>query len=180
MKNNIKFFLSLLMYFLFLSNVQANDQFNFDVTEIEILEEGNKIIGSKKGKVSTNDGIVIDADKFTYDRSSNILEAEGSVNFVDKQNNYKILADKIIYFKNSEVVNTYGNSRAIYKNNFTIDAEKFEFNKNTKILNAKNNVIISNSALVRVSINSVFSSSDISFTVFPFILTESIHLAAIS
>ncbi len=142
MKNNIKFFLSLLIYFLLLLNVQANDQFNFNVTEIEILEDGNKIIGSKKGKVSTNDGIIIDADKFTYDRSTNILEAEGSVNFIDKQNDYKIFADKIIYFKNSEVVNTYGNSKAIYNNNFTIDAEKFEFNKNTKILNAKNNVII--------------------------------------
>ncbi len=146
MKNNIKFFLSLLIYFLFLLNVQANEQFNFDVTEIEILEEGNIIIGTKKGKVTTNDGIIIDAEKFTYDRSANILEAEGSVNFFDKQNDYRILADKIIYFKNSEVVNTYGNSKSIYKNNFTINAEKFEFNKNTKVLNAKNNVIIKDPA----------------------------------
>ena len=33
------------MFFL----VTANEEFNFDVTELEILENGNKIIGSKKG-----------------------------------------------------------------------------------------------------------------------------------
>ncbi|WP_145597256.1 LPS assembly protein LptD [Candidatus Pelagibacter sp. FZCC0015] len=143
MKNNINFFLSLLLiYFVFFFDSHANEQFNFDVTEIEILDEGNKIIGSKKGRVTTNDGIIINANKFIYNKSTNVLEAEGSVNFLDEKNEYQILADKIIYFKNNEIVNTYGNSKAIYKKNFTIDAKKFEFNKNSKILNAQENVII--------------------------------------
>ena len=29
-------------------HVCANEQFNFNVSEMEILDEGNKIIGSKK------------------------------------------------------------------------------------------------------------------------------------
>ena len=52
---------------------KAVEQFNFDVTEIEIIENGNKIIGSKNGKVSTDDGIEIIANKFIYEKSSNIL-----------------------------------------------------------------------------------------------------------
>ena len=59
MKNKI---LLTLMYFsinffsIGLSNAQ--DQFNFNISEIEILENGNKIIGSKRGEVSTNDGFM--------------------------------------------------------------------------------------------------------------------------
>ena len=42
--NNRNFFTN---YF-FLSYANSQEQFSFDVTEIEILENGNKIIGSKR------------------------------------------------------------------------------------------------------------------------------------
>ena len=32
---------------------------------LKILEDGNKIIGSKRGEINTNDGIKISADSFT-------------------------------------------------------------------------------------------------------------------
>ena len=38
------------------------DQFNFNVTEIEILDNGNLIKGLKRGIVTTNQGIIIEAD----------------------------------------------------------------------------------------------------------------------
>ena len=53
--------------------VQANEQFNFDVTEVEILEKGNKFIGKKRGIITTQDNIEIEADQFEYDKISNIL-----------------------------------------------------------------------------------------------------------
>ena len=142
MKNNLKYLL--VIFFLNLNilfNVSANEQFNFDVTELEILENGNKIIGSKKGKVTTNEGIIIKADQFIFYKLTNILEAKGSVQFVDNENDYKIFADEMIYFKNKEFVKTKGNSRAIYKTGMTIDSDEFEFNKNLKILEARNNVV---------------------------------------
>ena len=46
----------------------ANEQFNFDVTEIEILEKGNKVKGLNRGRVTTNDGIILDADTFVYEK----------------------------------------------------------------------------------------------------------------
>ena len=52
-----------------LSNAQ--DQFNFNISEIEILDNGNKIIGSKRGEVSTGDGLVIEADTFIYKKIIN-------------------------------------------------------------------------------------------------------------
>ena len=40
-------------------NVQSSEQFNFDITEIEILENGQKFIGTKRGEISTNNNIII-------------------------------------------------------------------------------------------------------------------------
>ena len=36
------------------------EQFNFDVKEITILENGNKFIGTNRGKITTNEGIEIE------------------------------------------------------------------------------------------------------------------------
>ena len=48
--------------------MQSNDQISFDVTEIEILEDGNIIVGKNRGTINTNDGIIIEADKFEFDK----------------------------------------------------------------------------------------------------------------
>ena len=53
----------------------SEEQFNFDVTEIEILEKGNIIKGIKKGTVTTNEGILISANQFEYDKRKNTLKA---------------------------------------------------------------------------------------------------------
>ena len=142
MKNNLKFLLLIFLTIFTCLKSNANEQFNFNVTEIEILDNGNKIIGSKKGTVTTNEGILITADKFIYSKLTNILEAIGSVKFNDSKNNYKIFADNITYFKNKELIITEGNSRAVYKEGILINAEKFKLNKNSKILNATNNVVV--------------------------------------
>ena len=48
MKNNFKFFLTYLtLCFVLFVNANANEQFVFDVTEIEILEDGNLILAKK-------------------------------------------------------------------------------------------------------------------------------------
>ena len=67
MKNK---FYKIILFIFFLSgfNAFASDPFNFDVTEVEILEEGNKFIGLKKGTVTSDNGIVIDANRFEYDK----------------------------------------------------------------------------------------------------------------
>ena len=53
--------------------VYSAEVFNFNVTEVEIIEEGNKFIGKKGGTATTEDGIIINAKNFEYDKLSNIL-----------------------------------------------------------------------------------------------------------
>ena len=83
-------------------NSKSDDQINFDVSEIEILEGGNKIIGKNRGIITTNNGITIEADKFTFDKIKNYLEAKGNITVKDQLNNYTFSANNIFYNKDEE------------------------------------------------------------------------------
>ena len=143
MKNKILyiflyFFLSNFLYF----NSYSAEQFNFDITEIEITNEGNIIKGIKKGTVKTNDGVIINANNFVYNKLSNILTANGNVEIIDLNKNIKIYSEEAIYIKKEEIINTNKNSKAVYDNGKFIFADTFKFNRNENILNAKGNVKI--------------------------------------
>ena len=145
MKNNI--FKLIIIFFLFLGffNANGSEQFNFDVTEIQILENGNKFIGTKRGIVTNDDGIEIEADYFEYNKNTNILEANGDVRLFDKIKKYTIYSDQLIYKKNDNFIFTNGNSKAISsEDNIVINGDIFEYERNKNIINAQNNVVIEN------------------------------------
>ena len=139
MKNSFKLILIILFKLIFLFPVLANEQFNFDVTEIEILEKGNKVKGLNRGRVTTNDGIILDADTFVYDKVLNTIFAEGNVLIQDLINKVTIESNDITYQKNDENIFTNSRSKAISKN-ITIDANSFNYNKNLNTLNAYGDV----------------------------------------
>ena len=142
MKNKIKFIIYSFWFLIFCySNVLSNDQFNFNITEVEITDEGNNFKGVKRGTITTNNGIIIDADEFNYNKISNILKANGNIKVFDKINNYIIFTDKITYLKNKEIILTDGNSRA-YDNEINIVAKKFNYNKKLNVIIASENVKI--------------------------------------
>ena len=137
-----KFKILIFIVVIFQSNILlAQDQFNFDVTEIEIKENGNKFFGLKRGTITTDSGLVINADKFIYDKILNILDAQGNVKIIDKLNNYTIYTNKITYLKNDEIIFTKGDSKAV-NDNTVILAQEFKYLKKTNLLIAKNKVTI--------------------------------------
>ena len=65
MKNKIySIFIGFFLSIIFTFKALSYEQFNFDITEVEILDEGNIVKGLKKGTITTNDGIVINSDNF--------------------------------------------------------------------------------------------------------------------
>ena len=74
-------------------------------------------IGKKRGKIETNDRVIIDANKFEYNKKLNLLKTDGNIKINDKELNLIITTDKAIYYKNKEQIFTNGNSKAIYENN---------------------------------------------------------------
>ena len=143
MKNNIYKIILLLIFFLTSLNATGQEQFNFSVTEIDILENGNKFIGSDRGVITSNDGIEINADKFEYNKKKNILKASGNVKIIDMINNYEIYTQNITYKKNNNFIITNKQSKAIdLINGIEIDAEVFKYNIKENIITAENNAII--------------------------------------
>ncbi len=144
MKNKLKYLIQIFCIYIFLINlVSANEIFNFDVTEVEIKENGNKFVGKKGGTATSSDGTTITAINFDYDKIKNILIASGNVVIDDKKNQSIIYSDKITYIKNDELVFTEGNSRAL-GNDVVIIADKFKYNKILNILDATGTVKIEN------------------------------------
>ncbi len=142
MKNKFRYLLLILFHILLTLNVvNANEPFVFNVTEIEILENGNQINGYKGGTATSEDGSTITAENFFYNKLTNILEAVGNVKYVDVLNKFIITSDKAIYFKNDEKVYTIGNSKAFNENN-TITASNLEYDKINNIFKANEDAVV--------------------------------------
>ena len=140
----LSFLIFLIVSKLFFFSANSAEQFNFDITEIEILQNGDVIKGIKKGTVSTNDGIIITADTFIYKKLLNILSAEGNVTIKDSKKNLEIYSNNVVYEKNKEIITTNKNSKAIYGVGKTIFADSFKLDRKKNILDANGNVKIKN------------------------------------
>ncbi len=145
MQNNIIIFFFIILN-LGILNANSNDQINFDVSELEILDGGNKIIGKNRGNISTADGINIEADKFEFDKTQNILQAQGNVIIKDQQNNYNFSAKEILYIKNDERIEIKGKSEVIFNENYKFEIENATILRNEMIISSEIGAVILNSS----------------------------------
>ena len=134
MQNKIIVFL--IMFNLIIFNVHSNDQITFDVSELEILDGGNKIIGKNRGNISTEDGINIEADKFEFDKKANILKAEGNIIVEDSINNYNFSSQNILYIKNDERIEIKGKSKALIDKNYEFEIDNATILRKDKIISS--------------------------------------------
>ena len=150
MRNNL-----LILFFLISSicSAIANDQFTFDVSKIEILENGKKIIGTNRGLITSNNGIIIEADNFEYNKKNNVLKLSGKVIVKNPLENYQIFSDKILYLKNEDVLSAENSVRLVIDNDRIITSNNFLYDVNKNFFNAKGNVNILDTNK-RIEINS--------------------------
>ena len=143
MKNNLINNIIVLITFLSLFTNTLADEFNFNVTEVQIYEKGNLIKGIKGGTVTTENNIIITADNFEYNKLTTLFKAIGNVKLIDQNQNITIESNEVYYLKNKEEIYTVGKSKANNGLYIEIDADEyFKYNKLTSILEAKGNVII--------------------------------------
>ena len=64
MKNNFLKSILITFFCFYVFDAYSQDQFNFDITEIQIKENGNTFIGKKRGTITSSDGVIIKADEF--------------------------------------------------------------------------------------------------------------------
>ncbi len=137
MKNKTKYFVILLILnILTIVNVKSDEQFKFDVTEIEIVDNGNTIKGYKGGTATADNGLKIKAESFEYDKVLNILNAFGNVKIIDEINNYIIFSEKITYIKDQEKIFIQGKTEAILESRYNFLSKNVLLLKNEMILSS--------------------------------------------
>jgi len=100
MKNKLSILTNVIfLYFISITLALSNEQFVFDVTKIEITNNGNIYKGKDRGIIKTNSGITIKANNFEYNKKLNVLIANGNVIVVDDINDVNLNAKKITYKK---------------------------------------------------------------------------------
>ena len=109
--------------------------------------------------VTTDDGIIINADNFDYNKITNILKANGNVKIEDTAKQIIIYSENVTYLKDQEKIFAEKNSKAIH-DEFTITADKFYYDKNLNILEAKKNVKINDTKK-----NIIITSEDINYLI---------------
>ena len=116
MKNKFLYiFLIIISSNLNFSYAYSAEVFNFDVTEVEIIEEGNKFIGKKGETATTEDGIIINEKNFDGTFSSIFIDdsskqvskiiyaKNGLIIDNDKKKIFKLYDGEIINNNNSEI-----------------------------------------------------------------------------
>ena len=121
MKNNFfKLIICIFINIFIFNSLYAEDEFRFNVTEIDITENGELILGSKGGKAETQDGFEIIGENFLYNKLTNILNVSGNVKLINKIDDIIIFSDKAIYLKSDEIIFTEGNSKAVSYTHLTL------------------------------------------------------------
>ena len=143
MKNKFqKILFVLFLVNLFFLNLFAQEAFNFNVTEINISKDGTFFSADKRGEIITDNGLKIVADKFEYNKLTNILSLYGNISIDDKNNDILILSDKIDYFKNDEEFFSEGDTKAIIQSKYTFETFDLIYNKNERFLSSHNKSIL--------------------------------------
>ena len=139
-------FNKILFFLFFVANCNlllANEQFEFNVTEIEVTNEGNFFKGIKRGTANTNNNqTIITADTFEYNKITNILKAKGNVIIEDKIKNYVINSNYIIYNKEEEEIFSKGETSAIVDSKYQVSSSDILLYRKKNILKSNNKTII--------------------------------------
>jgi len=145
MKNK---FVTLFLIFIFglcnLSQVFA-EEFIFEVSDLEITENGNIYKGNNRGTIRTNNQLKLISDNFKYLKKTNRLEANGDVQLFDLNNDIIINAHQIFYLKNEEKIFTLGKTLIKISNKYDIEGYDLILLKNKMILSSEKKVIITDS-----------------------------------
>ena len=137
MQNKI---ITFLFFIIFCGSAFSAEQFTFNVSKIEILENGKKIKGTDRGIITSNTGINIEADSFEYDKINNALKVNGDVIIKYPEKNYIIYADNVSYLKNENIIFSKNKIKFIENDKIIIFSNNFLFNINKNIFEAKDNV----------------------------------------
>ena len=145
MKNKFILFITLLLFCLGSLKWAFAEEFTFEVSNLEIVENGNVYRGNDRGKIKTDSQLELISNKFEYLKKINRLEANGNVQVFDLKNDITINAEKIFYLKDEEKIFTLGKTLINVSDKYNISGYDLIFLKDEMILSSKKKAIITDS-----------------------------------
>ena len=148
MKNNNTLSILFIIFCLSFVNSAYSDEIIFETPEIQSLKNNEIIKASKGGKAIINKNSEVIADKFEYNKKTEILIAEGNVVVIDKLNNIVTKSNKIIYQKNLEKYFSQGKTNITVEDKYIINSKnvnllvnenQFFSDENTSVKDTENN-----------------------------------------
>ena len=151
MKNKIIKFIYVIIFAFSFAVILYSDEVDIKTTEINILQNGKLLTGSKGFNIITDKNVEITGEKFSYNKELQELNAEGNVNVIDKLNEIKINSEIIEYKKREEKFLIKNKATINYQNNYTLYGKDIIYSKNNnkifsekkiKIVDSLNNTLL--------------------------------------
>ena len=131
----------LIILFFFNFQVSLADEYNFEVSKIEVKQKGN-VINAFNGKITSNNrDLEIYGNKFTYIKNVNYLEATDGYLYLKKEK-LKVKFNQLVIKNNNILTASGGVKIEDSKNSLEINAQKIILNRNDNILTASKSIKI--------------------------------------
>ena len=142
MKNKFIIIFFLILFSSILSKSIMADEFIFEVSALEITDNGNIYKGKSRSKIKANTQLELISDSFEYYKETNQLKTSGNVQLYDFKNSITINAETIFYFKDIEKIFTKGKTLIKISDKYTIEGYDLTLLKNEMILSSNKNTVI--------------------------------------
>ena len=161
MKNNIlTYFIVIFVFSFFFESKVNSKELQFNASEIQSLDKGNKIIAYNGVEIIDPKGMLIKADEARYDKIKSILKIKYNVDITDINNNTTLFTNEAIYFINENKIISKNETIIKIEENYTIDSSNVTYDRNLKeifstqkttVQDSYNNILQSNN--FKLSIN---------------------------
>ncbi len=139
MKNNLYF---LIILFTFFENLSFAENYRFETSKIDIVNDENKIIATDGTAYSNDNNIEIKAKKFEYFNEIDFLKAFSGSALI-KSDNLVINFDQIELDKNNSIITASGNVKIIDTDKeLEINSKRIIFNKDQGIIQSPDDSIL--------------------------------------
>ena len=133
----IKYFTFIIIAFLFITSNLKADTIFFDSKNIKIEENGNMVFAVKGKAIIPSNKLIIEGDKFIYNKKISELIVIDDVKFFDNENNIYIESEKLIY---NEIENTIFSKSETY----IVSDKTYEINSSDVLYERNKNKVFSN------------------------------------
>ena len=147
MKNKFIITIFLVLLNLYSPKIALSEEFIFEISNIEITDNGNIYKGKNRGKIVTDTKLELVSDNFEYFKKTNLLKTSGNVRLFDLKNNISINAETILYFKDKNKISSIGKTLIKISNDYTIEGYDLTLLMDEMLLSSNKNTTIKDDKL---------------------------------